>query len=421
MVRNGALTVINNKIFLDDQLSDEDFEHAVKICTCRIEKDPIQYVLAKDDDEGKKFTPIEVAEHLLRNMARIATHNQVTSSKLPCVLSVPSYFSPHSRKILAESANNAGFDILQIINESVAPILAYDIGGKDETMNVLVFRIGDESTDVTLYNVHNGLYELIERVHKKNMGGKLITDLLADYIAKEFYQKYKLDPRESRRVMIKLAQQAENSKHVLSTVQSAHIFVESLMDGVDWSQNLSRARFENLIQPLLNTFIDATVKEVMKKVPEDVKVDKVILCGGTMKIPKLQSMVAGLFPEAEILTKFNSDEVIAIGCAKQANLVTKIWDHNYEHLTMKVELLATDVGIDDQVIFKKGSAVSTEHKVKLPVDKNSKDFTFKLYEIDADGSKHLVQDVKMTKPKESANEVEIVARLTLAGVEFAFV
>lgn len=174
------------------------------------------------------------------------------------------HFTEKSRQTLVSCANEAGFDILQIVSEPAAALLAYEIGfDYDDTIlnvpntseYVLVYRLGGLTLDVTLFRIVCGLYEKVADRRSSNIGGHLLTKALAEYMATEFYNKYKLNPRESRRTMIKLAQHAEECKHILSSMQSSHVFIESLMDGVDWSQNISRARFENLISSQLAQFV----------------------------------------------------------------------------------------------------------------------------------------------------------------------
>lgn len=204
--------------------------------------------------------------------------------------------------------------------------------------------------------------------------------------------------------MLKLVQQADNSKHVLSTMQSAHIFVESLMDGVDWSQNLSRARFENIITPKLQMFKEP-IDELLKTTKFSGKIDKIILCGGSMKIPKVQATVANMFPDAELLNTIIPDEVTAIGCAKQASLLSKCWDQDFEYLGMDVETLASDLyskregpqNATDILLFKKGSVISSEMKFKEILQNNDKEIKLKLFEKTEEGVINNLGDVSIEK------------------------
>lgn len=151
---------------------------------------------------------------------------------------------------------------------------AYDIGVDErETATALVVRLGGLSSDISLLQVANGLYSLLDSTNLPHLGGNVLTEALCDYLAQEFRNKWKLDPRESRRTMVKLRQHAETCKHVLSTMPTAQVFIESLIDGIDWNQNVTRARFENVISAKLPLFI-RPIEEFVKR-HSSVTVDKV--------------------------------------------------------------------------------------------------------------------------------------------------
>lgn len=172
------------------------------------------------------------------------------------MLAVPTHWSAKSRKRYCEAVNQSGFDVMQVLTEPSAALLAYDIGvNESDTATALVVRFGGLSSDISLLQVSNGLYSLIDNTHLSQLGGNVLTQTLSDYLAQEFCNKWKLDPRESRRTMVKLRQHAETCKHVLSTLTTAQVFIESLMDGIDWNQNVTRARFENVIAAKIPLFV----------------------------------------------------------------------------------------------------------------------------------------------------------------------
>lgn len=205
-----------------------------------------------------------------------ATYATTTpDSILEVVIAVPINWSQESRQQYCKAVREAGFDVIGVITEPSAALLAYDIGIEaSESSNVLIVRLGGLSTDLTIMSVRNGLYSVIDSLHLSHLGGNILTQALSEYLASEFFTKYKLDPRESRRTMVKLNEAAENVKHILSTMPSAHVFVESLMDGIDWSQNISRARFENIIGNKLSLF-SRPIDEFLKK--NNTNIDKVRL------------------------------------------------------------------------------------------------------------------------------------------------
>lgn len=210
---------------------------------------------------------------LLVFVAENATYAAIAESTLEVVLAVPIHWSPQSRKQYCKAVRDGGFEVLQVISEPSAALLAYNIGvDANESSNVLVVRLGGLSSEITIMSVENGLYTVVDTLHLAHLGGNVLTKVLSEYLATEFFNKYKLDPRESKRAMVKMDQTAENVKHILSKMPSAHVFVESLIDGIDWSQNISRARFENVIGPKLSLF-SKPIDEFIKK--HNVEIDKV--------------------------------------------------------------------------------------------------------------------------------------------------
>lgn len=203
-----------------------------------------------------------------------ASHAAKSEDRLEVVLAVPTYWSAKSRQRYCDAVNQSGFEVLQVLTEPSAALLAYDVGVDErDTATALVVRLGGLSSDISLLQVANGLYSLLDSTHLPHLGGNLLTEALCDYVAQEFCNKWKLDPRESRRTMVKLRQHAETCKHVLSTMPTAQVFIESLMDGIDWNQNVTRARFENVVNAKIPLFV-RPIEEFVKK-HSSVSVDKV--------------------------------------------------------------------------------------------------------------------------------------------------
>jgi len=329
-----------------------------------VNDNPITYTLIKDDIETS-LTPFNVAVKLLTNLYENASQAAKSEASLEAVIAVPIHFSANSRKTISNAAKEAGFITLQMLSEPSAALLAYDIGlNLEEKANVLIVRLGGLSSDITLFHVENGFYREIAHNRLATLGGNVLTKALCDFLADEFRNKYKLDPRESRRTMIKLLQHAENCKHILSSMSSAHVFIESLMDGVDWSQTISRARFENVIAAQISAIL-RSIEELVSK-HSDIVVDKIIFCGGSLKIPKLQSAISNMFPNAQTLNTIPPDEVIALGCAKQASFIGNGWDPEGEQIDMDILTLSSDIIIqandDSPIVLEKGTPLPNERK-----------------------------------------------------------
>lgn len=286
------------------------------------------------------------------------------------MLAVPAHFSAASRRCVIAAATEAGFNILQVVTEPTAALLAYEIGfaavEEPAVQHVLVYRCGGLTGDITVFRVTaDGLYEQLDTVHLP-FGGNRITAKLADYMYPNNIKKLELEGRKLRDTKLKIYHHADDCKRILSTMQSMQVFMENLVTYDDMSfdsnQTVTRARFENTFAGELSAFT-RPVEQLLAKV--GVTVDKVIVCGGAMKTPKLQAAVTALFPKAQILNTIQPDEVISIGCARQASFVAEAGGKHHHHLEqeqveLEVDTLAEAVSVNGSVLFAAGTTVPEE-------------------------------------------------------------
>ncbi|GBP85296.1 Heat shock 70 kDa protein 14 [Eumeta japonica] len=380
---NSKSVIKYNKRLINCDWNDEDLTTVETSSSCRIISDDRSVKYEFITNEATVYTsPDDIATKIYAKLFTIASHSMVTEGDLKLVVAAPLHWSKLSRQRLAKCAELAGFDVLQVISEPAAALLAYNVEDNlDDDINVLVYRLGGSSCDASIVRVCGGFMTIEKSIHRTDIGGQYLTKDLADYIAQEFRQKWKLDPNESRRAMAKLIHHADNCKHVLSTLTSAHVFIESLLDGVDWSQNISRARFENIILCKIADFMDPVQKLTASF---QGTIHKIIYCGGSMKIPKLQSALANLFPEAELLSGLNPDEVIATGCAKEAGLLLDLPDISLNEVSSEAEFLGSNIYLkylDKTVhLFKEGSPLYSQNICNIDVASDLKNINFTLHE-----------------------------------------
>ncbi|XP_063821896.1 heat shock 70 kDa protein 14 [Ostrinia nubilalis] len=377
-----ALTKViikHNKRLMNCDYNEEDLSYVETSSSCRIQnEDKLTYEF-ETSETTQYSNPDNIATKIYAKLFTIASHSMRSEGDLKLVLAAPLHWSNESRDRLVKSAELAGFDVLQVISEPAAALLAYNVEETEDDINVLIYRLGGSSCDVSILKVSRGFISVEKSIFRSDLGGQCLTKDLAHYIAQEVKQKWKLDPEESKRAMAKLMLHSDNCKHVLSTLSSAHVFIESLMDGVDWSQNISRARFENIISSKISAYIEPAQKLIENF---DGKIHKIVLSGGSMKIPKLQSAIANLLPEAEVLSGINPDEVIAMGCAKQAGMLFEIPDVNLHDTSAEVEFLGKDIYLKylDQTvqIFKEGTPPFAQNTCSIDAGKDIKDISFSL-------------------------------------------
>lgn len=378
---NSKALIKYNKRLMNCDFNEEDLSYVETASSCRVQNEE-ELVYEFQTSETKLYSnPDNIATKIYAKLYTIASHAVQNEGDLKLVLAAPLHWSNASRERLVKCAELAGFDVLQVISEPAAALLAYNIDDLVEDINVLVYRLGGSTCDASIVKVSNGFMSVEKNIFRADLGGQCLTKDLADYVAQEFRQKWKLDPHESRRAMSKLLHHADNCKHVLSTLSSAHVFIESLLDGVDWSQNVTRARFENIISSKISSYIEPAKKAIDSF---DGKISKIVLCGGSMKIPKLQSAVASLLPEAEVLSGINPDEVIAVGCAKQAGLILDLPELSLSNTSTEVEFLGTDIYMKylDQTVklFQEGTPPFAQNICNIEAKKDIKDISFTLHD-----------------------------------------
>jgi len=287
-----------------------------------------EYVIeAGEGIPAKRLSATSVQTHIFKYMHDIAASHATTQvNEKNTVLTVPYFFTKKQRDVISKCAELAGFHVVQVISEPASACMAYSIGQLDqtETSKCLIYRCGGSTLTASVVVINSGIISVVESI-TRNEGGDSITTILSDYLAEEFKRKYKIDPRESKRGKTKLQNNAENVKHILSTLDTAKCYIESLYDGIDFSTNVTRARFENEMSKVLPLLTDPIQTVLTASGIKASDIDKVILCGGTSKIPRLQKQIGSMFPNGEILSSLSPDEVLALGSASQASLLNENW------------------------------------------------------------------------------------------------
>lgn len=306
------------------QLSARKPESIAQDTISKIAQDDKEVFALHDNGNTKQLSTEKVHSKLYKYMKDVALTYSTENDFSKTVITVPLSFTPDQRKQVKNYATLGGLHVTQVISEPAAALLAYGISQNDQTESntCLVFKCGGASLTATVMQTSGGMFSVLGSVTKE-VGGDLVTNILIEMLAAEFKRKYKMDPRESKRGKMKLKINAENAKHVLSTLDNANCYIESLYEGIDFNSNVSRSRLDAEFSKILSKFIDPLheVLDTVKIKPTDI--DKVVLCGGTAKIPKLQKSLKDLFVNAELLNTINPDEVVAVGAATQASLLTQ--------------------------------------------------------------------------------------------------
>ncbi|ROW13586.1 hypothetical protein VPNG_04619 [Cytospora leucostoma] len=368
---------------------------------------------AEEDAAPSEVPVTEVSTRYLRRLVQSASDylgKKVTSA----VITVPTNFGDAQKEALIKAVNDADVEVLQLIAEPVASILAYDARVEAPEVSdkiVVVADLGGTRSDVALVASRGGLYTVLATVHDYEFAGYALDKLVADHFAKEFIKKHKTDPRENARSLAKLKAEAESTKKALSLGTNASFSIESLADGVDFQSTINRLRYEMIARPVLEGF-NRLVLSVIKKAGLDVlDVDEIILSGGTAHTPRIATNLGNIFPQTTTIlapsttaTAVNPSELQARGAALQANLIQEFEVEDIQqsthaavttvpHVTnaIGVVTLAEDGSEVFTPVIAQETAVPARRTVHVAAPKDGGDVLIKI----AEGNTH----INVTKPE----------------------
>lgn len=283
-------------------------------------------VEVKYKNEVKKFSAEEISAMVLSKMKTIA-ENYLGEKVENAVVTVPAYFNDAQRQATKDAGKIAGLNILRIINEPTAAAIAYGLDKKTNgEKNVLVFDCGGGTHDLSLLTIDDGIFEVKSTAGDTHLGGSDFDNVLVEYFKKEFKRKHKMDLSDNKRAIRRLRTSAEKAKRTLSSTTSAHIEIDSLYEGIDYSTTITRAKFENLCMDIIKRCLDP-IDRVLKdaKLSKD-NVDEIVLVGGTTRIPKIQELLSKYFNGKNLCKSVNPDEAVAYGAAVQAAILSGVKD-----------------------------------------------------------------------------------------------
>ncbi len=278
----------------------------------------------KVEMEGKQYTPEEVSAMILSYMKDYA-EKYLGEKVTKAVITVPAYFNDAQRQATKNAGKIAGLDVERIINEPTAAALAFGLDKQDKNQTVLVYDLGGGTFDVSILELGDGIFEVKSTAGNNKLGGDDFDNILMDYIISEFKKENGVDLSKDKMAMQRLKEVAEKAKKDLSGMTSTQISAPFITQGEDGplhlDMNITRAKFEDLISDLVQSTLEP-VRKALKDAKMDKKdIDKVILVGGSTRIPCVQELVEkelGQAPSHEV----NPDEAVAMGAAIQGGVLT---------------------------------------------------------------------------------------------------
>ncbi|EGP92295.1 immunoglobulin heavy chain-binding protein, KAR2 [Zymoseptoria tritici IPO323] len=318
---NPHRTIFDIKRLIGRKFDDKDVQKDMKHFPFKVvNKGGQPRVRVEVAGEDKTFTPEEVSAMILGKMKEVA-ESYLGEKVTNAVVTVPAYFNDAQRAATKDAGAIAGLNVLRVVNEPTAAALAYGLDKTDKERQIIVYDLGGGTFDVSVLTVDQGVFEVQSTAGDTHLGGEDFDQRVVDYFVKSYNKKHSTDITKNAKTMGKLKREVEKAKRSLSSQMSTKIEIEAFHEGADFSETLTRAKFEELN----NDLFKKTLKPV-EQVLKDAKIkksdiDDIVLVGGSTRIPKVQAMLEEYFGK-KASKGINPDEAVAYGAAVQGGVLS---------------------------------------------------------------------------------------------------
>ncbi|MBE9042942.1 molecular chaperone DnaK [Pleurocapsales cyanobacterium LEGE 10410] len=319
-VTNAQNTIHSIKRFIGRRWEDTEEERSRTPYKCVPGRDNTVDVQIKN----RKYTPQEISAMILQKLKADA-ESFLGEPVTEVVITVPAYFTDAQRQATKDAGTIAGLEVLRIVNEPTAAALAYGLDKQDREENILVFDLGGGTFDVSILQLGNGVFEVKATAGNNHLGGDDFDNVVVRWMIKTFYAQEEIDLRTDKMALQRMREAAEKAKIELSVAQTTSInlpFITADETGPKHIElELSRAKFEELSKALIQKTLEPVKQALKDSGLQPKEIDRIILVGGSTRIPAVQTAIQTIFEGMQIDRSVNPDEAVAAGAAIQAGVL----------------------------------------------------------------------------------------------------
>ncbi|RUS96256.1 chaperone protein dnaK1 [Dulcicalothrix desertica PCC 7102] len=319
-VTNAENTIYSIKRFIGRRWEDTETERS---------RVPYQCIKGRDDTvdvqiRGKNYTPQEISAMVLQKLKQDA-ENFLGETVTQAVITVPAYFTDAQRQATKDAGTIAGLEVLRIINEPTAAALAFGLDKQDTEQLILVFDLGGGTFDVSILQLGDSVFEVKATCGNNHLGGDDFDNVIVEWMIEVFRSESGIDLAQDKMALQRLREAAEKAKIELSSMGNTSInlpFITADASGPKHLETeLSRAKFEELASNLIAATLEPMTQALKDADLKPQNIDKIILVGGSTRIPAVQNALMKFFGGKAPDRSINPDEAVALGAAIQAGVL----------------------------------------------------------------------------------------------------
>ncbi|MDJ0899581.1 MAG: molecular chaperone DnaK [Xenococcus sp. MO_188.B8] len=319
-VTNAVNTVHSIKRFIGRRWEDTAEERSRVPYKCISGRDNTVDIHIQD----RQYTPQEISAMILQKLKADA-ESFLGEAVTQAVITVPAYFTDAQRQATKDSGTIAGLEVMRIINEPTAAALAYGLDKLDREQNILVFDLGGGTFDVSILQLGNGVFEVKATSGNNQLGGDDFDNVIVRWMIKTFVDQENINLQNDKMALQRLREAAEKAKIELSSAPTTSInlpFITADETGPKHLEmELSRAKFEELARTLIQKTLEPVEQSLKDADLQPDEIDRLILVGGSTRIPAVQKAIQTVFPQMQVDRSVNPDEAVALGAAIQGGVL----------------------------------------------------------------------------------------------------